>query len=224
VFCSCSFKVVVPLLEEFEKSPVLPSARTIERRVMRLLTDGELPLTHACQACGVEGELQVAVIGLQCEKATIVRRVQVISRTWTPVVTVVKEKHWLEQFGRDTEVPAPISLCPGCLARLLHSRARVFAAATLGLLLAGALGVALSCVFLWGLGWKVGVCLALLAPVLLWLRRREGRRQQRRWKEVVGKVPAYRQVLDRYPHAVVHLKYVAPERPRDVGDVYDTED
>ena len=121
VFCSCTKRVVVPLLEEFEKRPVLPSASTIERRVMRLLAEGEQPTTHACQVCGESGRQRVVVIGLDCERSVIVHHRELTSYVPLGVVSLRTYRHWSEQLGRNTQIPTPISLCPGCLARLASS-------------------------------------------------------------------------------------------------------
>ena len=73
--------------------------------------------------------------------------------------------------------------------------------------------------------WIAGICLTFLAPVLfVWAVAREERQQRRRWKDVLAKVPAYRQVLARYPRAEVNVRGFAPDRPTDVGDIYETED
>jgi hypothetical protein len=47
------------------------------------------------------------------------------------------------------------------------------------------------------------VVVALIA--LLWHRRRAARRRQRRLKGLLGNVPVFRQLLEKYPHAAVVL-------------------
>src|SRR5437660_1576113 len=66
--CSCGRTVVVPLLEEFQVRPVLLSAASLQRRVQRLVAEGELPIVSACARCGDVRTAQVVRVDLVCEK------------------------------------------------------------------------------------------------------------------------------------------------------------
>src|SRR5262249_22005461 len=122
--------VVVPLLEEFRDRPVLLSASTIERRVRRLITKGELPATDACIKCGHLRTAEVVNTALECERYRT--RVYgggvgflfliLILPLWLFVFWVLvfwrKEEQRVEHYGRDTDVPAPVCLCTECHRRL----------------------------------------------------------------------------------------------------------
>jgi hypothetical protein len=51
VTCGCTLVIVVPLKEEFERSPVLKTAVTIPKRIERLYEAGEL-VGGECGGCG----------------------------------------------------------------------------------------------------------------------------------------------------------------------------
>jgi hypothetical protein len=201
VFCGCRRRVVVPLLDEFRERPDLVSASTIERRVIRLVAEGELPLTGTCARCGAAEDGITRVI-LVCERYTARsgggERFLIV-----PFITGVfwmswREEEWTEIRGRDTDVIAPVCLCGLCLRHLRGRPGRAYllpAAAAVG---AGVLvGLANPVVGI-VVGW------AGLVGVALW-RRASRRGRQRELKQVLGRVPAYRQVLTRYRHAVAVL-------------------
>jgi hypothetical protein len=114
-----------------------------------------------------------------------------------------REEKWTEIRGRDTDVPAPVRLCAGCHRELRDP-------AGPGYLLPATLLLAVS-----GLAGyfhvAAGVGLAAVGLVLLaWLRRRASRGRQRGLKGLLRKVPVYRQVLERYPRAVVVMPQGGP--------------
>jgi hypothetical protein len=105
----------------------------------------------------------------------------------------------LELRGRDTDLPAPMRLCPGCRARLRSAGARRY---WLAAVLVLAAGVAIAVVHVpTGLA---AIAVGLAAVYLVKWRAEAGR--QRRLLDLLRPVPVYRQVLERYPKAVVLLK------------------
>jgi hypothetical protein len=198
--CGCGRKVIVPLLEEFRDRPLLLSAATLERRVQRLVAEGELPFGGACLQCGEEGGADLVKVSLECERYKVREHggVGFLVLPWLWVVW--RQEKWVEIRGRDTDVTAPVRLCEEC-------RREVRGAPGPGLLFPVAVLLAVS-----GLvGYfhvAAGVGLAAAGLVLLvWRRRRAFRTRQRALKEMLRKVPLYRQVLQRYPRAIVVLPY-----------------
>jgi hypothetical protein len=196
--CPCGRRVVVPLLDEFRDRPVLLSAATIERRVRRLIAAGELPLIDWCLNCGEVGTAGVVNLQLDCERASTRtsggRRFLILpffSLTWHEEVRV-------EIHGRDTLLEAPVALCQGCRPHLARPPAwRSFLVAAGLLVLSGFLAY---CDVLIGVS-VMTIGLALFAGQ----RYLAERRRQRGLKEMLRRVPAYRQILDRYRYAVVLL-------------------
>src|SRR5207253_2316210 len=118
------------------------------------------------------------------------------------------EEERVEIRGRDTDVAAPICLCAEC-CRQLRGPARSGS---------GFLAVALLAVsgLLAYFHLVSGVGLAVFGLALLvWWRRRVSRRRQRALKGLLRKVPAYRQILEQYPWAVVIMRneQSAADRP-----------
>jgi hypothetical protein len=111
--CSCGRRVVVPLLEEFRDQAVLLSAPTVERRVRRLIAEGALPDTDACLRCG-DATAEPVGIDLQCERymahTSGGQRFLIIPLVWGFLWATWREPERLEIRGRDTDVPAPVSL------------------------------------------------------------------------------------------------------------------
>jgi hypothetical protein len=191
--------VVVPLLEEFTDHPVLLSASTIERRVRRLIAEGVLPGTDACLRCG-DGAAQPVAIDLQCERYTARasggQRFLLIPILWGFVWASWREPERLEIRGRDTDVPTPVGLCAECRRRL-GSPAASWYLLVMALLLAAS-GVVGYFNLVAGTGLAVvGLGLTSITRSLVL------RRWQSTLKGLLRKVPVYRQILKRYPRAVV---------------------
>jgi hypothetical protein len=191
--------VVVPLLEEFSDHPVLLSASTIERRVRRLIAEGLLPSTDACLRCGNEA-VEPLGTALQCERYTARvsggQRFLIIPLLWGFVWARWGEPERLEIRGRDTDVPAPCSLCKACRGQLRTPGASWYLLLTAVLLAAS--GVVGYFNFVAGIGLAAVGLVALVVTRCLILRR-----WQNVLKGLLCKIPVYRQVLKRYPYAVV---------------------
>jgi hypothetical protein len=211
--CSCGRRVVVPLLEEFRERPLLLSAATVERRVQRLIAAGELPDTDACLRCG-DGRVQVVNAELECERCKARRyggrKFLIIPFLWGFYFRTWREEEGVEIQGRDTVVPAPVALCGACRDQLRAPRWSLYL--LLAALLLAVSGVVGYFEIIWGVG-TVAVGLALLAL----LRRFAWRGWQRALKAQLRKVPVYRQVLERYPWAVVVLPKAGSGGPADAG-------
>jgi hypothetical protein len=199
--CSCGRRVVVPLLEEFQDHPVLLSAATVERRVRRLIAEGVLPSTEACLRCG-DVTAQPVGLHLQCERYTARtsggQRFLLIPLLWGFVWASWREPERLEIRGRDTDVPAPVSLCATCRSQLRAPAAsRQVVLTALLLAASGVVGY---------FHLVAGVSLAVAGLALLVVVRRLALRGwQGALKGLLRKVPVYRQVLGRYPSALVVL-------------------
>ncbi|MBY0459391.1 MAG: hypothetical protein K2V38_18860 [Gemmataceae bacterium] len=97
----------------------------------------------------------------------------------------------------------PVCVCPECLEGLRPpGRARV-AVRVVALVVAFVLLAVLATSCLRMLGG--GLAIALVVVVYGWRRQTRVRRWQRRLKELLAGVPIYRQLLDEYPFATVHL-------------------
>jgi hypothetical protein len=197
--CSCGRRVVVPLLEEFRDHPVLLSATTVEGRIRRLIAEGVLPSTDACLRCG-DVTAQLVGIDLQCERykarASGGQRVLIIPFLWGVFWATWREPERLEIRGRDTDVPAPVGLCEECRHQLRAPVAFWYVALTAFLLAA-------SCIVGYFLP-VAGIGLAVVALALLVVTRHLAVQSwQGALKGLLRKVPVYRQVLERYPWAVV---------------------
>jgi hypothetical protein len=202
VFCPCGNRVVVPPPEELQSRPVVLSAMTVERRIRRLLTAGELPPRGACASCGqaCDGTLN---LWLDCERSR--------TRTsggpgwlfipffWGLFFLRWEEERRVEVLGHDTVVPAPLASCPGCADAL---RAPSAAPALGAAAAAVALGV-LACFYSLLVG--AGVGLVGLAAAF-WLRRRQVSRWQRHLKGLLRQVPAYCQLLGLHPAATAVIR------------------
>jgi hypothetical protein len=197
--CSCGRRVVVPLLEEFHEQPFLLSAATVERRVHRLIAEGVLPSTHACLRCG-NGAAQPVAIELLCERYTARvsggQRFLIIPLLWVFVWATWREPERLEIRGRDTDVPTPVGLCVQCRQELR------IPATFWHVLLTALLLAASGLVGYFKLMAGIGLAVVGLGPVVV-TRRLVLRRWQSMLKGLLRKVPVYREVLKRYPRAVV---------------------
>jgi hypothetical protein len=199
--CSCGLKVVVPLWEEFRDCPLLLSAVTVERRVRRLLAEGILPGTAGCLRCG-DGKADIVSVELECERHTVHSsggpRFLIIPLPWGVHWISWREEQRIEVRGRDTDVSTPIILCAAC-HRQFHAPTRS-SYVLLAVLLLAASGI---------LGYfslAIGIGTAAVGLVLLAVMRNLALRNwQRSLKDLLGKVPAYRQVLARHPWTVVVL-------------------
>jgi hypothetical protein len=211
VFCSCTAPIVVPPLEEFRGKPVVLSAANAERRVWRLVTAGELPPTGTCQRCGEAGAQRVVDGELECESASYhasggLKGLILPIAPWAFVWMAWEEESRVEVRGRDTRVPAPISLCPGCHRQLTRSSAKGPAIAAALVLVAGALVACLGYLLGSTLVCVSGCCLAGIAPLQFYfLARLAVGRQQRRCKDVLRTMQPYAAVLRRYPYAVIRF-------------------
>jgi hypothetical protein len=198
--CSCGRPVVVPLLEEFRQRPRLLSAPTLERRIQRLIAEGELPGTDACVRCGEPKGARAVIVRLECER-TWVRKVGgsagVLITPWFYVVWEGTEE--VETHGRDTDYSLPLVVCPDC-RRLLGGMSRTTCLAVA----APTLVISLLLAFF---SWALVVAVFAVAFVLLWVvANRAARRQQRVVKNLLRGVPVYRQLLERYPRATAVLR------------------
>jgi hypothetical protein len=196
----CRRMVVVPLMEEFRGRPTLPSATTLERRIQRLIAGGLLPATDACLGCGAAGAPPVN-LRLECERSSTQfsggRRFIILPAPWGLVGASWREPVRVEVQGRDTNLYVLTPLCDAC-------RRRLGAPALWWYLLPLAPLAALGAVVgYFGVG--VGFAAVLLAGVglLLLARRVSWGAWQRTVKGLLRKVPVYRQLLQKYPHAVV---------------------
>jgi hypothetical protein len=212
--CSCGRRVVVPLLEEFRDRPTLLSAATVERRVRRLIAEGELPPAGNCMRCGDVNTAEVVLINLECERYTA-RAHGGLRFLVLPFFSVLfwmwwREEERVEIRGRDTDVPAPVCLCETCRSCFRGGAGYAY----LGLV---ALVVALAAVVGYlNLAAGVGVAVAGLLGLALW-RRLAFWSRQRGLKGLLRQIPVYRQVLASYPKAVVVMP---PEAPAgDGGDL-----
>lgn len=200
--CTCGRRVVVPLLEEFRKHPVLLSAASVERRVRRLVTEGVLPNTDACLACGKAPAFALD-IEVQCERYTASstggQRFLFLPFFGGLVGLTWHEAEGVEIRGRDTDVPTPVGLCADCWrwCRPPASYWYLLLAALL-LVVAGSVGYFH---LLSGIGLAVGGLIVLLGA-----RRLSMRIWQSTVKELLRTVPVYGQVLERYPQAVVVVR------------------
>jgi hypothetical protein len=206
VSCSCGRRVVVPTLAEFRDRPVLLSAATIERRVQRMIAEGELPVRGGCGQCGEPKMVELVNATLMCERySTHVYggfRFLILPYFlvwWT-------EESGVEIRGRDTDVPAPFHACPECRRQLSSPKGWVTIVVVASII---AIGSMLS--FLDPL---IGISALVLALATIYLSRIVAqKRRQRVLKELLRKVPLYRQVLDRYPRALVIMPEASPVGP-----------
>lgn len=198
VTCVCGRRVEVPLLEEFQNNSDLLSATTVENRILRLVRAGDLPITGACACCGDVNDTAVVRAILDCERSSVRHR-SGISVLWIPglftVWTVREEKP--EVFGNDTTVPAPICMCAACQRQVQRFRPSYFLEPIgFALILGGVAAV---------LHWFVGVVIMIVTLIVGWFFA-PGRvywARQRELKDVLGRVPVYRQMLAGYPYAIV---------------------
>jgi hypothetical protein len=128
-----------------------------------------------------------------------------------PVFTFLMWMTWREEErvvvrGRDTDLPAPVALCGPCRQHFRHPPRWPYLLAAAGVL---ALAVPAT-VAVPGLGFLV----AVIGWPLVWVaRRRAVRGRQLRLKEILRQVPVYRQVLSRYPQAVVKIPRAGSAQP-----------
>lgn len=210
ITCSCGRRVVVPLLEEFRDRSLLLSAATLERRVQRLIAAGALPTRDACLKCG-DLKAQVVNVNLQCERyaarASGGLRFWIIPVPWGIHWAIWQEEKRVEIQGRDTDVRTPVAFCAACHHQLLAPTRSSYLWP--GVLLAA--GAILGYFhLLTGIG-LVAVGLALLALKMPFALRS----WQRELKGILRKVPVYRQVLERYPRAVVVIPTDVCEKTTD---------
>lgn len=205
--CSCGRRVLIPLPEEFTHRPVVLSAASLERRVWRLDVAGELSQPGPCARCG-RADACVVDGNLQCERyrARVYGGTHIlllplllpfllisVLMTWT-------EEERLEVSGRDTDLPAPLRLCQSCWRRLRASRTVWF---RLAAVLVVAIGVGVA--FLHVLS---GLVLLAVGLILVYgLRRWTETLRYSALRDLLRPVPIYRQVLERYPDAILILKH-----------------
>jgi hypothetical protein len=206
--CSCGRRVVVPLLEEFREQPVLLSSVSVERRVKRLIAEGVLPRTDACLRCG-DPKPQVVDANVACERSKTRAYGGGLRLLLIPIpfagflFKAWEEETAVEIHGRDTDVPAPVGLCAHCQDELRSPPARWYLFSFLLLVLTSA---AVGYVVLWAgmVMAAAGLALLVLARHLAW------KTWQQKLKRMLNKIPVYRQVMQRYPRAVVMM----PHGPR----------
>jgi hypothetical protein len=198
--------MVVPLREEFRDHPVLLSAATVECRVRRLIAEGVLPSTDACLRCG-DVAAQPVDVELQCERYTARaaggQRFLIIPLFWGVVWASWREPERLEIRGRDTDVPAPVGLCVACRRQLRAPSASGYVLLT-ALLLA-------ACGVVGYVNLVAGIALGVVGMALLVVMRGLALRGwQRMLRGLLRQIPVYRQVLERYPRAVVVMPKEGP--------------
>jgi hypothetical protein len=196
--CPCGNRVVLPPPEEFRGRSLVLSAMTVERRVHRLLAAGELPPMGACTRCCQVRDIEAVDLWLDCEQSQV-RTSGGFRFLFIPGINLFlywNEARRVEVLGHDTIVPAPLALCPAC-ARALPCPSGAPD------LVAGAAVIVVS-VLVGFYSWVAGLALGLVGLVaVLWRRHRRCVRWQRDLKALVRKVPAYGQLLDMYPYALV---------------------
>jgi hypothetical protein len=210
VICPCGRTVVVPLLDEFRDRPRLLSAATLERRIRRLLAEGELPDTDACRACGQE-DARVVKIVAACERRSVHTSggssFLFIPLPWGFIGARIHEETRVEIRGRDTDIRTPVSLCASC-----HRGLRRPSRPLDGLALAALLLAVIVLIFIGFNGYPlflIGIVAAVAGMILVpWRRSRVWRRWDEAVKGLLRKVPVYRQLLEDYPHAVI----IIPQR------------
>jgi hypothetical protein len=188
---------------------------TIERRIPRLIAAGELPPSDGCARCGPAGTADFTPIRLECERYTARsgggERFLVFPLFSALLWVWWREEQWVEIHGRDIDVRAPLCLCEQCRR---HLRGRSGAAYRL----IGALAIALGVLFgIANVGAGIAVAAVGILGVLLW-RWLARRTRQRQLKQLLRRVPVYRQVLADYPNTVV---VVAPESAIRHGETRD---
>jgi hypothetical protein len=214
--CTCGRRVIIPLADEFADQPLILSAASLERRVRRLVSVGELPPPGLCACCG-RADADVVKATLVCEHSHARQKgganvvlVALLSPVLVLVVPILspflivagllagQREESVEVYGRDTDLAAPAHLCADCRRRLrppgragyLGAYAAVAAAGIALTVLAPLVGLAVLAVGLaavwWHWRWNVG-------------------RRQRALRDGLRAVPIYRQVLHRFPHALVML-------------------
>lgn len=213
--CSCGRRVEVPLLEEFDGRSSLPSAPTIEHRIALLIADGELPRRAGCAQCGNSNSAEQVDPKLDCERYNayvhggdrfiILPFFSFIFWAWW------REDKRLEIVGRDTIITAPLCLCDKCRNWLrAQSGWLYFACAGLAIAFGGIIGY---------FDWVIGLAAALmgLLAVAVW-RRLVFTSRQKKLKSLLCEVPVYRQVLTRFPSALVIVPPASgpddPEKPQ----------
>jgi hypothetical protein len=221
ITCSCGARVVVPLREEFRNRDELLSSSTVERRVHRLIRAGELPDTDACLKCGTT-QTQEVKVKIECERYTTRtsggQRFLFIPLPWGFLGSTWHEEERVEFRGRDVDVPAPVALCTACHRQLQAPAVWRYVLYAVLLLAVGG-GAAYLAVLLAAPA-AVAVVVVAAAGVLALLavkRRDELRKWQVDLKYLIGKVPAYSQVLSKYWQAVVVVPPVIPCGSGDAG-------
>jgi hypothetical protein len=139
-------------------------------------------------------------VNLECERYTARahggQRFLVIPFLWGFLWAAWREEERVEIRGRDTDVAAPIALCANCQCQLRAPSGALYLLFTVLLLAAsGTLAY-------FSLAIGVGTAAAGLILLLL-MRRLTIRSWQQALKVLLRKVPVYRQVLQRYPCAVI---------------------
>ena len=198
VKCVCGRRVEVPLLDEFEGRSELISATTLEARILRLVRVGELPMRDGCVVCETVSDLEIIPTILECETSSVHYR-DSVSVIWVPGIfsiwTYKEEKP--EVFGNDTSVPAPVCLCKQCQT-CLHSKKTAY---FLWPVLIGVLFGGMAAYFHIVAGVAMMIVTVLIGTILF--RYWSIKSRQKLLKNILSRVPVYRQMLDSYPYAVV---------------------
>jgi hypothetical protein len=212
--CSCTRLVVVPLIEEFSSRPVLNSAPTVELRIRRMLKLGELPNTTFCVRCGGSNGIRVWTLDLWCEESSVHAsggpRLLIIPGL---IAVSYYEERRVEIHGRDNVVPVPICVCSACkeqadqwdetVVRIPPSWLVGVSVALVSMILVAVIFADPTLVWVWIFS---GLILGVSAGVLMSFRRpvvKTDRKRQEACKEMLRRVPAYRQLLQKYPFATV---------------------
>ena len=200
--CTCGSQVSVPLLSDLRRAAGLDAyPENPARKIERMRAVGELPVGDTCARCDDPTD-DVLDLVAECETAWATqhvgesRVVGVIVVSGLPIPIPVAEMEEGETKGQALTVCVPVRLCRACRRPLPKPWVGPgLLAVEVGTFLAAwALVCALS-------PWAL---LLLPAAALVWcFDRRLRRREQGYLQGVLREVPVYRELLERYPSAVI---------------------
>jgi len=197
--CPCGRPVVVPLIVELRARRVMTSAATIGRRIRRMIANNELPYAEECARCGDRMAARVVKTTVECERYRT-RTTGGLRYIWIPFLFHMwwTEEERTELLGRDTDMPAPISLCLDCEKHLREPGVRRY-------WFVAVLLCAVSLLIMYAINWVGLILLPFSFALPYWLHRRAMARRQRALRKLLRVEPVYGQLLDRYPYGTVVL-------------------